>query len=151
MEFALWFHDAIYDPRGSDNEARSARLAEHVLAAAGLSPAIVARVAACIRVTEHRGEPAAPDEALVLDVDLSILGQDEATFDAYERQVREEYNWVPEAQFRSARTDVLRRFLERRHIYNTDHFRRRYEARARENLAHSIAALSQRPAGLGLS
>jgi predicted metal-dependent HD superfamily phosphohydrolase len=141
VAFALWFHDAIYDTHAGDNEEQSARLAERALAAAGLAPATVARVAACVRVTAHAAEPAAPDEALMLDVDLCILGQPARAFDAYEQQVRREYEWVPDVQFRSTRAQILRRFLDRPYIYNTDHFRRLYEAPARENLARSIAAL----------
>jgi predicted metal-dependent HD superfamily phosphohydrolase len=143
VAFALWFHDAVYDTRANDNEEQSARLAVQVLTAAALASPIVARVAACIRVTAHAAEPAQPDEALVLDVDLSILGQPQPAFDAYERQVRQEYVWVPEAEFRVARASILRRFQERPHIYNTGWFRQRLEAQARANLAQSIAALGR--------
>ena len=36
------------------------------------------------------------DMALFLDMDLGILGADEAEFDEYEADVRREYEWVDE-------------------------------------------------------
>jgi predicted metal-dependent HD superfamily phosphohydrolase len=141
VEVALWFHDAVYDPRAADNEERSAAWAAQAMREGGMDPEAVRRVSSLIEATKHRREPDTPDCALLLDVDLSILGQPPEAFAAYEARIRQEYAWVPQEQFRLGRRAILESFLKRPAIYRTEFFRTRLEAQARENLARSIAQL----------
>lgn len=140
-EFALWYHDAVYAALASDNERRSADLAAQVLASAGAAPDRIARVEAMILATTHAAAPAAGDIALVVDIDLAILGASEARFDKYEHQVRAEYAWVPGPIFRAKRRAVLEAFLARPALYSTSVMRERFESAARANLRRSIVAL----------
>jgi predicted metal-dependent HD superfamily phosphohydrolase len=140
-ELALWFHDAIYDPRAGDNEERSARWAEQALLAAGVASEISERVGALVLATRHDAVPEGRDARLLVDVDLAILGASEPRFAEYERQVRDEYAWVPDDAFRRGRARILRSFLERPSLYGTEWFSERLEARARENLRRSLLAL----------
>lgn len=142
IEMALWFHDAIYEPYKSGNEEKSARWADEFLAAHSVSPSRVHRIHEHILATKHDSIAKDADSQLLVDIDLSILGVDEAAYAAFERNVREEYKMVPGILFRSKRAEILQSFLNRPHIYNTDYFRERLEARARENLSAAIKALS---------
>jgi len=76
----------------------------------------------------------------VVDADLSILGAAPAAFDRYETQVRREYAFVPEAEWRTRRAALLRRFLAQPRLFLTEEFGR-FEAPARANLARSCARL----------
>jgi predicted metal-dependent HD superfamily phosphohydrolase len=142
VEMALWYHDVVYDPRAKDNEERSAEMAARAAVAMGLPAATGLRVADLIRISTHAGLAPDPDAQLFADVDLSILGQPAGAFDEYERQVRVEYAWVPEAAFRAARSGILKSFLDRPVIYGSDFFRQKYEASARENLRRSVKQLT---------
>jgi len=147
VEAAIWFHDAIYDSRRSDNEARSAALAVERLASRA-EPARLSRIVTMIEATathalpDLRGKAARGDAAFFLDMDLSILGAPKSAFDSYEAAVRREYAWVDDRAWRSGRAAVLRKFLARPRIFHTEAFRQRYEAVARENIERSIAALA---------
>ncbi len=146
VELAILFHDAVYDPTRSDNEAESARLLKDAVLP-GLDDAVRARAARMVEATARHEIPdgLAPadrsDMAEFLDMDLSILGARTDVFDAYEQAIRREYAFVPEALYREARRGILRRFLERDRLYFSDWGRERFEAAARANLAASIAAL----------
>jgi predicted metal-dependent HD superfamily phosphohydrolase len=141
VQVALWFHDAIYDTRAQDNEARSAQWAREALDGAGVASEVGLRVHALVMATRHAAEPEGADATLLVDVDLSILGAPDARFAEYERQIRREYEWVPEPAYRGARAKVLRSFLDRPAIYGTPWFASRLEERARTNLARSIREL----------
>jgi predicted metal-dependent HD superfamily phosphohydrolase len=139
---ALWFHDAIYDPRASDNEARSARWAHAVLIESGATTAVIEAVDRLVLATQHDAMPQEHDAKIVVDIDLSILGADESRYREYEVQIRREYEWVEEDAFRRGRIKVLQSFLNRPFIYSTDHFRALLETVARRNLKHEIEGLS---------
>lgn len=145
IEVAWWFHDAIYLPLVCQplSEEQSADLARKVLRRAGLSEGFVQHIAELILATKHDFHPGGChiDLRLITDIDLTILGQPESVFDAYEAGVRVEYRHVRDDVFRSGRADLLRRFLTRKPLYTTDHFRAKYEDAARANLARSLARL----------
>ncbi len=147
VEAAIWFHDAIYDSRKSDNEAKSAELfARRLSGRADLKR--MERIKTMIEATATHQAPdlgdagARFDAALFLDMDLSILGASPELYDTYERAVRQEYVWVEDEAWRSGRAAVLKGFLSRPHIFHTELFRQRYEAQARENMARSLARLA---------
>jgi predicted metal-dependent HD superfamily phosphohydrolase len=142
VEMALWFHDAVYDPRVADNEEKSAAWVVTALFAGGMAAASVARVSSLILATKHESLAAGTDAQIVADIDLSILGREPIEFDNYDRAIRSEYQWVPERQYREARARILRGFVNRRSIYQTDYFQTRYEHQARVNLERAIARLT---------
>lgn len=141
VEAALWYHDVVYDPRRSDNEEASANLARDSLGRAGMETTRADKVGQLILATRHAAVPESEDAALVVDIDLSILGAPPERFERYESAIRVEYAFVPECVFRTKRSELLEGFLARATLYATQPFRARYESQARENLARSIARL----------
>lgn len=147
VELALWFHDVVYDLGSRSNEEESAELARAAAERLGLDAARAGRVAELILATRHDAAPVDGDARLVVDVDLSILGQSRERFDTYEEEIRREYAPVIEERgavaFNRGRAGILERFLERPAIYSTELFRARYEDQARANLRHSIRRLRE--------
>jgi predicted metal-dependent HD superfamily phosphohydrolase len=151
VELAIWFHDAIYDTHASDNEEQSAELAKRQIEEAGGSSELGKSVGALVLATKAHDPSQQPDAPLLVDVDLSILGQGKERFEQYEAQIRREYEWVPQTTFAEKRAEILERFLARERIYSMDHFYAKYEKQARGNLLESVqklkSALTFRVAG----
>lgn len=141
VAIALWFHDAIYEPRRSDNEAASADWLTRVARDAGVPASSVARMHALVMATRHTASADEHDAKMLVDIDLSILGAPAARFDMYEMQVRREYRWVPGPIYRARRAEILEGFLDRPVIYATQYFHERLEQTARQNLLRSISLL----------
>ncbi len=139
VELAMWFHDAIYRSWRHDNENQSAELAARTLRAASIES--VERIRQMVLATTHRDGVFAGDTALVVDIDLSILGQSPDIYAQFERAIRREYWWVSRARYVAGRSAVLKKFLERAAIYQHDRFYAKYERQARANLAAAISQL----------
>jgi predicted metal-dependent HD superfamily phosphohydrolase len=139
VELALWFHDAVYRSWRHDNEALSAALARSLLRAA--APDSLERISQSILATMHRDAELAGDPALVVDIDLSILGASPEVYAQFERAIRREYWWVPRGRYVAGRGKVLAGFLGRARIYRHDPFFEKYETRARANLAGALSQL----------
>lgn len=141
VELALWFHDAVYEPTSSRNERDSADWAMRFLRENKAAEAVVERVEALIMATVHNAQPSSGDAAWLVDIDLTILGTEQTTYDAFEQAVRREYAWVEEDLYRQKRAEVLQGFLNQQAIYQTPHFHAKFEATARQNLQRAIAIL----------
>ncbi|VXB62503.1 conserved hypothetical protein [Luteimonas sp. 9C] len=148
VRLAILYHDAIYDARAGDNEARSADLAA-VSIARWLPDAGVdtVRVAHLIRLTARHGQltpadfaddPHADDARRFLDCDMAILAADDATFEAYDRGIAAEYRHVPRWLYAVNRRRFLKSLLARPRIYLDDGFHQRLDARARHNLRRAV-------------
>lgn len=143
LRLAVWFHDAVYDARRTDNEAESARYAVQVLQAAALPPPILAAMKRLILATKtHEAAPDDGDAALLLDADLAVLGAAPADYDHYAQAIRQEYGWVPEDRYREGRRKVLTSFLERPRLYHTPALYERLEQAARANLTRESEGLT---------
>jgi predicted metal-dependent HD superfamily phosphohydrolase len=101
-----------------------------------------AQVRELVLATKHNAVPEEEDAKLLVDVDLSILAAPEQRFAEYERQVRQEYGWVPEDAFRQGRARILASLLNRASIYSTAWFASRLEQQARKNLSRSLKELA---------
>jgi predicted metal-dependent HD superfamily phosphohydrolase len=134
---AIWWHDVIYDPTRPDNEELSARLAEQNVAAA-----LREEVGRLIRLTQsHRVEPGDRLGAVMVSIDLGILGAEEAAYDAYAAAIRKEYAHVPDSAYRAGRTIVLERFAAQPAIYPDKAFAERLEGPARANIRRELQSL----------
>ncbi|MFE5831516.1 hypothetical protein ACFQ67_14180 [Streptomyces sp. NPDC056488] len=143
VRLAAWFHDAVYRPDRSENEERSALLAEKALAEAGLTPHEVAEVARLVRLTVTH-DPAVGDlnGETLCDADLAVLASDPDTYAEYAAAVREEYGFVPDDAFREGRAAVLRHLLDLPRLFRTPYGAAVWEEKARENVERELKELT---------
>ncbi|MFH1211238.1 MAG: N-methyl-D-aspartate receptor NMDAR2C subunit [archaeon] len=134
IDAALTGHDVIYDPKRRDNEVRSAEYMQNLLLKLRTTKKFAERTKNIILKTNHITPPENIDEMLAVDIDLSILGKETRIFDKYNKNIRKEYSSIPEEAYKERRKKFLEDFLKRKQIYYTEHFRAKYEIKARENL-----------------
>ncbi|MEY9872329.1 putative metal-dependent HD superfamily phosphohydrolase [Streptacidiphilus sp. MAP12-33] len=143
VRLAAWFHDAVYAPDRTENEERSARLAERVLPELGVSDEAIAEVARLVRLTAgHDPAPGDRNGEVLCDADLAILGAPPEIYARYAAAVREEYAFVPEDDFRTGRAAVLEGLLAKKpSLYRTQPAQTTFGPRADANLRSELARL----------
>jgi predicted metal-dependent HD superfamily phosphohydrolase len=142
LAFAAWYHDAVYDPRRSDNEAKSAERAMKDLDDLGAESALRSHVVQLILATKnHAAGGRDYDDDIFLDADLAILGSPEGEYRAYVRNVRAEYAHLDDAAWKTGRSAFLKKTAAAPRIFRTGIFEGEYAGQARANIARELAEL----------
>ena len=144
IDFAIWYHDAIYNASKSNNEEKSAELAIKDLTELALDSHLIENCYDLIIATKtHQLDDALNsfDAQFLLDIDLSILAADNERYIEYTRQIRREYKIYPDFLYNKGRKKVLKHFLDMEHIYKTELFQDKWESRAKENLKIELELL----------
>ncbi|MCI0703641.1 MAG: hypothetical protein L0241_21390 [Planctomycetia bacterium] len=143
LALAIWFHDAVYDSRAKDNEQRSGELAVDRLRPLDVPASTLEHIVRMIWSTAHTSSdpPADRDTRVLLDADLAILCASEERYRRYSADIRKEYSWVPDADYRIGRAKVLSKFLALPRIYHTQIMFEEGDQRARANMQAELARL----------
>ncbi len=111
VDFAIVYHDIVYNVLRKDNELKSALLAAKRLLALGMHPYEAGLVKLYIEATQHHQVPQgldhAEDLAFFLDFDMAILGAPWEDYQAYILAVRKEYNIYPDMLYKPGRKKFL--------------------------------------------
>lgn len=138
--YAIFYHDIIYKVTRKDNELKSAQLALSILPEnATLDKQLVFEM---ICATQLHQQNDIEDINWLIDFDLKILAKDWNEYTIYCDQIRKEYKIYPNLLYQPGRKKALEHFLENEFIFQTDEFRTRFEAQARENIQREIELLS---------
>ena len=141
---AILFHDIVYEPTARtplSNETASWELAKQLCQ---LNDVDHAEIMNHILHTSHcyTGYKNA-DTDMVCDIDMAILGYPEQEFADYEAQIRAEYAFANDGQYRAGRVQFLQTLLQRAAIFKTPYFHDKYEETARSNIQRLIQQLSE--------
>jgi len=141
-EFAIFYHDIVYDAIHNDNEEKSALFCEKQLTLLGVDNELVQETIQLILETK-RHEASSQRNALFLDADLAILGSNKIIYQSYTKNLRKEYAIYNDAIYNEGRNKVLMHFLEKERIYVSTYFYEKYEQKARRNLESAFLSLSK--------
>lgn len=142
VQFAVFYHDIVFDVSRSDNEEQSAVWAERVMQSLEIDPQRIDRCKRHILATKGHGIDIDPDTNLFTDADLSILGSDSETYEKYSNQIRQEYIQYDDNTYNTGRKKILETFLRSQFIYKTEAFKMKFEEQARENIEREFKTLS---------
>lgn len=144
VRLAAWLHDAVYDPEASDNEERSACLADETLRRLHVPPPLTDEVVRLVLLTRDHS-PGLDDVngAVLSDADLAVLAGPKEAYDNYAEAIRAEYGHLDDATFVAGRASVLRTLLGRDWVFTTGYARATWEQPARQLMRAELARLAR--------
>jgi predicted metal-dependent HD superfamily phosphohydrolase len=142
LDLAIWFHDSVYDFGASDNEEKSADLAEKLLKEEGLPELALSRIHDYVMATKHDTPPEGFGSELIADLDLAVLAVPYDQFLEYRNNIWQEYQGrsLPE-KFRLGTIKFYESMLAKPSIFHTDIMREKYEAKARSNIEMALSEM----------
>jgi predicted metal-dependent HD superfamily phosphohydrolase len=140
--FSILYHDIIYQTTQSDNEEKSAEMANDRLTLLNVSTEKISKCRRQIMATKHHAWSSEGDTNYLVDFDLAILGENAAQYNYYASRIRKEYSVYPQAIYNSGRQKVLQHFLDMEKIFKTEEFQARYEQQARKNIMMELRMLA---------
>lgn len=139
--FTLYYHDIVYNSLKSDNEERSAKLAEKRMTQLSVPNEMIESCKNQILATKSHLENSDSDTNYFTDADLSVLGQNWEIYSGYFKNVRKEYSIYPDWVYNPGRKKVLQHFLAMIRIFKTDYFFNKFEEQAKQNLQRELELL----------
>ena len=137
LEFAIFYHDIVYDVKQNNNEEVSVLYAMNSLKLLGVNQILKDEILVLIIETKTHNTSNEKNK-LFLDADLSILGSNEKNYQKYIQNIRKEYAIYDDDIYVKGRKKVLKMFLEKERIYESKHFHELYEKQARKNLEQEL-------------
>jgi predicted metal-dependent HD superfamily phosphohydrolase len=139
--FSLFYHDAVYNVLKSNNEEKSAELAEKRMKQISVPLQLIEECKSQIIATKKHNFDSNNDTNYFTDADLSVLGQSWEVYSEYFKNVRKEYRFYPNLIYNSGRKKVLNHFLNMDRIFKTEYFYYKFELQAKENLQRELEIL----------
>jgi predicted metal-dependent HD superfamily phosphohydrolase len=140
--FTLYYHDIIYNPLKTNNEEKSAELAEKRMRQISVPADITELCKNQILATKSHLKSIDNDTNYFTDADLSVLGQTWEVYSQYFKNIRKEYSIYPDFVYNPGRKKVLNHFLSMNRIYKTGYFFNNFEIQAKINLQRESELLS---------
>ncbi|MCP4982651.1 MAG: hypothetical protein GY935_19410 [Gammaproteobacteria bacterium] len=143
LEIAVWFHDVIYEPEKSDNEANSAEL--YLELSEGVHATELRQlVARLIIATLHDGSPLEDSDArYMIDIDLSSFGLAWEEFERDSQNLRAEKPGLSDADYYHKLADFRSKLLSRDRFFYTEFFCQRYEQQVQDNLSRYFKSIPE--------
>ena len=142
VEFAIWFHDIIYNSGEKNNEEKSADFAYKLAKNIKLLDKFAKDIKQLILATKHNSTPKKNDARFIVDIDLSSFAKPWKILKEDNKKIKKEYSFIKNKKFKIGRSVLLESFSIRSNIFLTDYFKEKYERKARENIKRFLKELT---------